>query len=221
MSLTCARLCGIWRQNQPVAGAKNFGTLVESLLPLFNRREDFEQIGAIFQGHMKAAFVQLNDVWRRKLGLREWRGDATQTLLSSLLRLMERTAADYTLTWRQLSHALEGECMGPLSGIFYKELSGADRADWTTWIEQWRALLVEQGQSPGDAAALMRATSPKYVPREWMLVNAYQAAQKGDFSVMRELYELFLHPYDEQPQFEAQYYRKAPALNVPGTSFMS
>ncbi len=190
------------------------------MLPLLEHREDFERIGAIFQSHMENAINCLNEAWRRKLGLREW-SDGAQVLLLELLRLMERTAADYTLAWRQLASVLEQTCMGPLRDVCYNELSDQDRADWAAWVERWRALLAVQNQAVTDAVVLMRAASPKYVPREWMLVSAYEAAQKGDYSVMRELHELFLHPYDEQPQYEAQYYRKAPALNVPGTSFMT
>mgnify|MGYP003683721975 FL=1 len=33
----------------------------------------------------------------------------------------------------------------------------------------------------------MRLASPKYVPREWMLVSAYSAAQDGDYSQLDEL----------------------------------
>lgn len=37
------------------------------------------------------------------------------------------------------------------------------------------------------------------------------------------MYNLFKKPYDEQPEMEAKYYRKAPkeAANVGGTGFMS
>lgn len=69
----------------------------------------------------------------------------------------------------------------------------------------------------------MRKTSPKYVPREWMLVDAYGAAGRGDLALVHELHDLFLHPFDEQPEHEEKYYRKAPAAACKrgGTGFMS
>jgi len=69
----------------------------------------------------------------------------------------------------------------------------------------------------------MRRTSPKYVPREWMLVAAYDAANNGDYSVMKELAALFSEPFAEQPTFAEKYYRKAPAGSAEkgGTAFMS
>lgn len=53
----------------------------------------------------------------------------------------------------------------------------------------------------------MKAVNPKYVPREWMLVGAYAAAQEKNFGPMLELHELFKRPYDEQPEFEARFYK--------------
>ena len=40
---------------------------------------------------------------------------------------------------------------------------------------------------------------------------------------MHELFRLFEHPYDEQPDMEAKYYKRAPdsALLAAGTAFMS
>ena len=41
--------------------------------------------------------------------------------------------------------------------------------------------------------------------------------------MVEELFHLFEHPYDEQPELEAKYYRRAPdsALMTGGTAFMS
>ena len=59
--------------------------------------------------------------------------------------------------------------------------------------------------------AEMRATSPKYVPREWMLAAAYTKAEKGDFSVLHELLEVLTSPFDEHtPEIAAKYYRRPP-----------
>ena len=40
-------------------------------------------------------------MWQQKLGLAEWTPEAKQ-VLQDLLALMERSQADYTLTFRQL-----------------------------------------------------------------------------------------------------------------------
>ena len=56
-------------------------------------------------------------------------------------------------------------------------------------------------------------------PTEWMLYQAYDAAEAGDWSIFHELGHLFLRPYDEH--LEARYYRTTPMefRNRQGSSF--
>jgi hypothetical protein len=55
-------------------------------------------------------------------------------------------------------------------------------------------------------------------------VLAYEAAEKGDHSVLEELAELFRHPYNEQSaEMAAKYYRRTPPefRNKGGVAFFS
>jgi uncharacterized protein YdiU (UPF0061 family) len=55
----------------------------------------------------------------------------------------------------------------------------------------------------------MKRASPKYIPREWMLVKAYQDAERGEYETIHALSRLFENPYDEQEEMEKLYFRKA------------
>ena len=48
----------------------------------------------------------------------------------------------------------------------------------------------------------MNRTNPKYVLRNYMAQMAIDAADKGDYGVVDELFNLLLKPYDEQPESE-------------------
>ena len=63
----------------------------------------------------------------------------------------------------------------------------------------------------------------RYVPREWMLAEAYTAAEDGNHTALYELKALFQRPYDEQPHAAARFYRRAPpsAARQGGIGFMS
>ena len=64
----------------------------------------------------------------------------------------------------------------------------------------------------------------RYVPREWMLAEAYNAAADGDHSVVHSLQRLFARPFDEQDAHaEERYYRRAPegSEEQGGIGFMS
>ena len=58
----------------------------------------------------------------------------------------------------------------------------------------------------------MRAANPKFVPREWMLVGAYTAAEAGDAGPLLALQALFREPYAERAgeEAEARFYRRQP-----------
>eukprot|EP00965_Chrysotila_dentata_P196118 6177392-Pleurochrysis_carterae.AAC.2 len=42
-----------------------------------------------------------------------------------------------------------------------------------------------------------------YIPREWMLVGAYEAAERGDYGKIEELALIFETPFDEHPEASA------------------
>lgn len=212
--------------NQMVAGSKNFETLVKSVKPALKADEQDRADSLVF-GHFAIATDALNDVWRRKLGLPRWTQECN-VLISEILLLLEETKADYTMFWRQLAHvaASGNEGLEPLESAFYEPLNEASRHAWQKVVHTWLDLLRQQA-AIDSAPKLMRETSPKYVPREWMLVQAYEKAYEGDYSLIHELHQLFLRPFDEQPDFEDKYYRKAPqevyegVVGKPGTAFMT
>ena len=69
----------------------------------------------------------------------------------------------------------------------------------------------------------MRLANPKYVLRNWMAQLAIDAAEKGDYSVANELYELLKSPYEEQPELEEEWFQKRPewARHRVGCSMLS
>ena len=48
----------------------------------------------------------------------------------------------------------------------------------------------------------MLAANPKYVLKNYMLQEAIDAAEKGDFSVVDNLFKIAQNPFDEHPEFE-------------------
>ena len=61
----------------------------------------------------------------------------------------------------------------------------------------------------------MRSSNPKYVLRNWMAQLAIDAAEKEDYSVAEELYELLKKPYAEQPEHEEEWFQKRPEVGSP------
>ena len=84
--------------------------------------------------------------------------------------------------------------------------------------------LKSDNRDPSERRSEQWKTSPKYVLRNWMSVLAYEKAEAGDYSLIKEVHEVLLHPYDEQSdEIAEKYYAKTPswARGCPGVSFMS
>merc|ERR1712176_429599 len=131
---------------------------------------------------------------------------------------------DYTIFFRELASVadlseadaqLEQQVLAPIQKSFYGTFSGKQLDGLGKWLRRWRAALASDPEAGGLAqvASRLRAVNPKFVPREWMLAEAYRKAEdEGNYCVLHELYQLFLHPYSEQPEFEEKYYRTAPGF---------
>ncbi|CAD7938659.1 unnamed protein product [Amoebophrya sp. A25] len=111
------------------------------------------------------------------------------------------------------------------------------------WLLKWRDLLAkEQGLQmqrsasssissttpsfllPPETRRTMKQTSPSLTPRNWILTEAYEAAERGNFSLVQELYELFAKggAYHDYPE-DTRWVRTTPpwAREKAGVHYMS
>ena len=228
--------------NQPSAGLVNYQVLVESVAPVIcaskDVKSDPEPVIESFMEKAQATFeTKLKAIFREKLGFQA-DSDAADELWSSLKELMGESRVDWTLFWRQLSYVMRdftdlssGDYEGMFEALqgkreeanpFYEEIPEDVQKKWISWIQEWREL--HRSSQLSNVAETMLQRNPKYVLREWMLVDAYTTADEGDYSVLKDMYELIQRPYEEGSSKEEElYFRRAPerALATGGTAFMS
>jgi uncharacterized protein YdiU (UPF0061 family) len=131
---------------------------------------------------------------RRKLGLVEAQEGDT-ALANDLLARMARTAADFTLAFRQLADLADGAGPGP------RDLFG-DPAAFDGWRPAWQARLDAEPMAPDARAALMRASSPAIIPRNHLVEAALEAAvQRDDLAPFETLLDAVTHPFADRPGF--------------------
>jgi uncharacterized protein YdiU (UPF0061 family) len=75
------------------------------------------------------------------------------------------------------------------------------------WVGKWAAAAAASSDDASAASAATKQASPKYVPHEWMLVDAYKKSEMGDYEALRKLHQLLKTPYDEHPDDEKVFYR--------------
>ena len=54
----------------------------------------------------------------------------------------------------------------------------------------------------------MKQINPKYTWREWMIVPAYEEAEKGNYYLIKELQSMLSNPYEEQSLEISQKYNR-------------
>ena len=156
-------------------------------------------------------------MWASKLGLGSYDGE----LVNELLRLMLLSKADYTIFFRKLSELPEQ--LSSLKESFYLPSSGQLDGQWTQWLQRWRERITACGD-PRVISEAMKRINPKFTWREWLIAPAYEQAAQGDYGLVRELQEVFRHPYDALPaELAATYDRLKPRefFNAGGVSHYS
>jgi uncharacterized protein YdiU (UPF0061 family) len=182
---------------QPQIAAWNLARFAETLLPLIDASLDraiAEATAVIesFAGWYRTAW--LNGV-RTKLGLAT-AADDDAVLADDWLALLQRHRVDFTLGWRRLADAADGNA-GPLTTLF------ADAADLAPWLERWRRRLAQAGRSPQEVAQAMRRVNPLYIPRNQRVEEALAAASdQGDLTLFDRLLDAVRRPFEERPGLE-------------------
>jgi len=202
---------------QPSIARWNLARLAETLLPLISADEGraielaTEVIDAYTRRYQHHWLVGL----RAKLGLRGQveQGDHVDTALGeSWLDLLHAQQVDFTLAWRRLADAVEGN-EAPLRALFSSQ-PGLDR-----WLERWRARCAAEDVASPDAAKLraeaMRRVNPWLIPRNHRVEEALVAASdEGNLTPFETLLNVLRRPFDEQIEL-AHYAEPAP------TAFMA
>ena len=129
-----------------------------------------------------------------KLGLA---GDTdNDQLIGEFLKLLADSHADFTLGFRRLCSAADGNA---------SELRAMlDPAAFDAWSVKWQ----EARKQRGLASAEMRKVNPAFIPRNHRIEAVIQAATGDDFGPFEELLTVLSKPFDDQPQFA--HYTKPP-----------
>jgi serine/tyrosine/threonine adenylyltransferase len=240
--------------NQPSAGFANFNVLVESVVPVICASRNLDDPTDTIKSFLAPAAAQfqnaVDQVLRAKMGFQHDQ-EVADALWEELEPLLRVSRVDWTVFFRQLSYvaqqiagssekdeawtgarlleALEGGSRTPADNVrnpFYEALDDDARRHFEDWLVRWKSTLESSSGGSWASAAdhMLLRTNPKFVLREWMLVDAYTGAQRGEEAELLNLYKLIESPYDEGTEFEStRYYRRAPdeALATGGTAFMS
>ena len=204
--------------NQSVAAEINYQMFLNSLQPLLNNNnEALEKLNLIKDDFPKLMQSKLNQMWANKIGLEQY----DQTLVTELFSLMALSRVDYTRFFRRLSSFPKD--ISHLKDCFYSSFSEQVKNYWNKWLINWRNQ-IKKFKKLENVSSEMNLINPKYTWREWLIVDAYEKAELGDYSMLNELQIVLSKPYDEQSEeIKRKYDRLKPAqfFNYGGISHYS
>ena len=201
--------------NQPVAAEANFQMFWSAIRPLLtDNKHALARLDQIREGFSESMRQEIEGMWAKKLGLISY----DTTLVNELLQLMALSKVDYTIFFLKLSHVPDQ--LTGLKKSFYATISEQLESQWSSWLKRWRHRIMIDGDLRMTSAA-MKLVNPKYTWREWLIAPAYEKAEQGDYSLIKELQTVLANPYEEQSlEIEQKYDRLKPKrfFNAGGIS---
>ena len=208
--------------NQTLAAKENFNMFYLSLEPLLlSNKVALNKLKKINDDFLDVMQIKMQKMWTNKLGLETYNDE----LLKELQKLMTQTPVDYTIFFRELSF-IPNEISALKKSFYNDNISQELSTSWSKWFRTWRSLIEKSNKTNSiqEISKKMKLKNPKYTLREWMLVPAYQKANEGDYTLLKELQEVMTKPYDEQSkEIEDKYYKIKPLefFGIGGLSHLS
>ncbi|XP_035613657.1 protein adenylyltransferase SelO-like isoform X2 [Oncorhynchus keta] len=208
---------------QANVGLFNLEKLLEALTPVLTI-EQRQGAGLVLKRYPHIYQMRFHQLFKAKLDLLG-EEEEDEYLIAFLLKLMEETGADFTMTFRQLSEASMQQLhnMSNLQ-VMWALQNLASHKMYPEWVSMYLHRLKRQGgDSDEDRQHRMKRINPRYVLRNWMAESAIRKAEGNDFSEVELLQRILAQPYLTQDAAEEAGYAAQPpwwaqGLNVSCSS---
>jgi uncharacterized protein YdiU (UPF0061 family) len=211
--------------NQPGIGLWNVARLCEAVLPLLDGDEKpaedaLDHYRDVYGAEAGRRFAQ-------KLGITHGGHAEDGQLLQDLFDWLGKEETDMTIFFRSLCDVVTAEAEpttmpASTAEAFYGKPSQRHLDGGVAWLRRWWQRTRLETIAPEQIAALLRATNPRFVLRNWLSQTAIEAAEKGDASVLQRLFDVMQRPFDEQPEHDDLAAKRPEwARHKPGCSALS
>jgi len=175
--------------NQPRIGEWNLRALALALSPLVKQEQLdklLEHYGRLYSRH----FLYLMG---KKLGLDEV-SDKDFELMKHMFGMLQSLNVDYTLFFRTLSHYEQDRTQLLKLGLYHTPMH--------EWLDDYDKRLKENKTPTPERHKLMLKSNPKYVLKNYMLQEAIDQAEQGNYKLVDDLFKIAQNPYSEHQEFE-------------------
>ncbi|KAJ3269206.1 hypothetical protein HDV01_001685 [Terramyces sp. JEL0728] len=211
--------------NQPQIGLWNLVRFASALQPLFaDPAEAIKELQTIISQYNPILAKKYNELICQKFGFSEATKELMVTIVQPLLELLQASEMDYTLFFRSLSNlSLESKQLPEETLELWKSYSllpkeAFDTVDATSETGQslatqfsiWYVQFKTAHKRTDEIARkeLMLKTNPKFIPRNYVLQNVIERAEKSDYAIVHEYLKVLQNPYDEWTDNEYELFGK-------------
>ena len=133
---------------------------------------------------------------------------------------MQDLNLDHTLFFQNLEKPASEIKIDDFSNSFYRDLNENELKRLSNFIEKYQERKLKNKISETAALELMSKTNPKFILRNYLLFEAIQEAEKGNYELFFKLKEALQDPYENRfPEFNQK--RPSKYDNQTGCSQLS
>lgn len=186
-------------QNQPQIAWWNLGCLAESLRLLTNEHDKLQETLNNFAKYFNQFYIE---EMGHKLGISNFT-DKDLDLLKELLDMLNKSQADWTIFWRNLSKITLDNPESILDYVTNQE-------ELNLWLKRYLERRFKQDLSFEESQQLMLSTNPAIVLRNHLAQIAISKAKEQDYSELERLFNALSSPFVEIAEF-SDYYNYPPS----------
>ncbi|WP_298753978.1 protein adenylyltransferase SelO family protein [uncultured Arcobacter sp.] len=187
--------------NQPYVARWNLEVLAKSLKEICEVKKLHEYLKTYFHVQEKEYLTLMT----KRLGLDISKSsDSYADLIISLLKALQASKTDYNQFFYELTKCKNSDEIRKVIDIsIYRQ--ALDK-----WLEDYIKAREEENSDFTEVQNSMKKINPKYVIKNYMLQEAIDKAEEGDFTLVNDLLNITQNPYGEHKEYER--YSKATPL---------
>src|SRR6218665_2716952 len=161
----------------------NLATLANAIFPLINDSETLEKI---LDDYGKRFWAEHDKMLAHKFGFDEVLAE-DERFFTEWQQLMQDLNLDYTLFFQSLEQPVSEIKIENFSNSFYQNLNENELKRLSSFIEKYQQRKLKNKISETISLELMSKTNPKFILRNYLLFEAIQDAENGDYKLFFKL----------------------------------
>ena len=194
----------------------NLATLANAIFPLVN---DADALEKILDNYGKKFWTDHDKMLANKFGLDEVLPE-DERFFTDWQQLMQDLNLDYTLFFQSLEKPFFDVKIDDFTNSFYRNLKDSELTRLSDFIGKYQERKLKNKISETESLELMSKTNPKFILRNYLLFEAIQEAENGNYDLFFKLKEALHNPYENRfPEFNQK--RPSKYDNQTGCSQLS